>query len=297
MTTPGDQALIDSWALSLHALRPRTVTIYVKNLRLLCSWLEERGVELHEVTKQYAQAWVKDMQDRGLKGNTVRSRFYAARSFYKWAADEGEVAVNPVGDMAVRRPSEPPPDVLTEAEEAALLRACQGTTFRDRRDMAIIRLGLATGLRAAELCGLELADVDLQNRLAVVRDGKGGRQRVVRFDPATAAAIDRYRRVRARRTKAHLPALWLGQRGALAPDSGLGHLLAVRAREAGIRHVHPHMLRHSFADRWLSNGGTEGDLQQLGGWESAQVMRRYGAAQAVDRALRAYDRVDPMGGV
>ena len=58
---------------------------------------------------------------------------------------------------------------------------------------------------------------------------------------------------------------------------------------AGIGHVHPHMLRHTFAHRFLEQGGTEGDLQQLGGWESAEVMRRYGSARAVDRALAAYD--------
>lgn len=74
-------------------------------------------------------------------------------------------------------------------------------------------------------------------------------------------------------------------------------MLNKRAEEAGVDHVHPHRLRHTWADRWLRAGGNEGDLQRLGGWESAEIMRRYGAARAVDRALAAYDSVDPMAGL
>lgn len=72
-------------------------------------------------------------------------------------------------------------------------------------------------------------------------------------------------------------------------------MLDKRAAIAGIDHVHPHQLRHTWADRWLRAGGNEGDLQRLGGWESAEIMRRYGEARAVDRALAAYDTINPMG--
>jgi integrase/recombinase XerD len=76
---------------------------------------------------------------------------------------------------------------------------------------------------------------------------------------------------------------------------GVPEMLAKRAREAGIGHVHPHQLRHTWADRWLAAGGSEGDLQRLGGWESPEIMRRYGESRAVDRALAAYDTIDLMG--
>ena len=72
-------------------------------------------------------------------------------------------------------------------------------------------------------------------------------------------------------------------------------MLERRAQAAGIGHIHAHQLRHTFADRFLSAGGNEGDLQRLGGWESSEIMRRYGAARAVDRALNAYDGLDLMG--
>lgn len=117
---------------------------------------------------------------------------------------------------------------------------------------------------------------------------------MVRFDAATAAALDRYKRVRARHAYAGLPWLWIGHRGRTT-RKGVPAMLNKRAAQAGIGHVHPHQLRHTWADRWLRAGGNEGDLQRLGGWESAEIMRRYGAARAVDRALAAYDTVNPMG--
>ncbi len=118
----------------------------------------------------------------------------------------------------------------------------------------------------------------------------------MRFDAATVAALDRYKRIRARHRLANLSAFWIGFRGPLT-RKGLGPIFDKRSTQAGIGHIHPHQLRHTFASRWLAAGGNEGDLQRLGGWENADVMRRYGAAQGVDRALDAYDRIDIMEGL
>ena len=74
-------------------------------------------------------------------------------------------------------------------------------------------------------------------------------------------------------------------------------MLSKRCEIAGVDHIHPHQLRHTWADRWLAAGGNEGDLQRLGGWENSDVMRRYGAARAVDRALASYDTTNPMEGL
>ena len=139
-----------------------------------------------------------------------------------------------------------------------------------------------------------MGDLDLVNRIVAVRHGKGDRARVSRFDPATAAGLDRYKRVRGRHRLAGRPELWLGHRGPLT-RKGIPRILDKRTAQAGLPHVHPHQLRHTWADRWLAAGGNEGDLQRLGGWESAEVMRRYGAVRATDRALAAYDDIAPMG--
>lgn len=291
-----NEALVESWRLSLHDKRPRTIALYLDEVRRFAGWLAANGRpdaapgDLAEIGRRDAEAYLTALRAEGRAPATIRSRWIALRSFYGWAHDEEEVAENPLAKVKVERPAPPPPDVLTDDQVDALLKACVGTTFYDRRDLAIVRTLLATGLRVSELVGLELADLDLVNRIAVVRDGKGGRQRVVRFDAATASALDRYRRARARHRFASLPALWIGHRGAMS-RKGIPAVLDKRAAEAGIGHVHPHQFRHTFADRWLAAGGTEGDLQRLGGWENSDVMRRYGEARAVDRALDAYDRI------
>jgi site-specific recombinase XerD len=291
-----NEALLESWELSLHSKRPRTVALYRTEARRFAAWLAEAGKaggDLAAVAKRDVEAWIGDMRERGLSAATIRNRWIVLRNLYGWATEEGEIPENPMARVKVDKPSPPPPAVVSEADLAALLKACEGAGFNERRDHAIVRTLVATGLRVSELVGLEVGDLDLRNRIAVVRDGKGGRQRVVKFDPATAAALDRYKRVRARHRCAAEPALWIGHRGPMS-RKGIPELLARRAKAAGIGHVHPHQLRHTWADRWLAAGGSEGDLLVMGGWESADVMRRYGQARAVDRALAAYDAIDPM---
>jgi site-specific recombinase XerD len=224
----------------------------------------------------------------------MRSRWIALRNLYGWCVDEDELDASPLERVRVEKSNPPAPDVLTDDDIAKLLKACEGRGFYERRDLALIRFMLATGVRVSEATDLTLEDVDLRNRVAHVRHGKGDRARLVRFDAATAAAIDRYIRARARHRFAHLPALWIGHRGKMT-RKGVPSMLDKRAAQAGVDHVHPHQLRHTWADRWLRLGGNEGDLQRLGGWESSDIMRRYGEARAVDRALAAYDRINPLG--
>jgi integrase len=228
---------------------------------------------------------------------TLRSRWITLRDFYNWAVEEEEIDASPMARVKVAKASSPPVRVVTDAEVAALLSACSGTAFPERRDAALIRVLAATGVRVSELCSMKVDQIDLPNRIAPVW-GKGKKPRYVRFDAETAKALDRYLRARARYRTAHLDDLWIGHRGALTRQ-GVPSILAkrsVQARAAGhdIGHIHPHAFRHRFAHRWLVNGGTEGDLQRLGGWTSDQVMRRYGSALADDRALAAYDRLKPM---
>jgi site-specific recombinase XerD len=123
--------------------------------------------------------------------------------------------------------------------------------------------------------------------------GKGRQPRAVPIGAKAARDLDRYLRARAQHGRRELPWLWLGLRGRLT-QSGVGQMLTERARAVGIeRNVHPHLFRHGFADSWLADGGTEGDLMRIGGWRSQTVMRRYGSAQADERARASHRKRSP----
>jgi site-specific recombinase XerD len=143
--------------------------------------------------------------------------------------------------------------ILADDQVVALLDEVDGRRFVDRRDSALFRMMLATGLRRAEICGLDLAAVDLDRRVVFVASGKGDRSRFSRFDAETAKRIDRYFRIRAHHRLHGLPALWLTHMGGMT-IKGLGTVLARRSAAAGVGHVHPHQLRHTWADR-LKRGG------------------------------------------
>jgi site-specific recombinase XerD len=179
--------------------------------------------------------------------------------------------------------------VFTEDELAALLATCKGGGFQNRRDYAVISLFKDAGIRLSELVGLRLDDVNPANREATVT-GKGDRQRIVRFTCDTARALDRNARERAKHPMARVPALWLGAHGGPMTASGVYQMIERRGRAACVE-VKPHKFRHTFSNNWLDNGGAEGDLMELNGWSSPQMLARYGRSA---RARRHYD--DVMGG-
>jgi site-specific recombinase XerD len=192
---------------------------------------------------------------------------------------------------------EKPVPFFTSVELSKLGKACQGSTFAQRRDAAILAVFRVTGIRLAELAGIRYdpdnpgrSDLDLERREIRVR-GKGGKDRTVRIDHEAARRVDRYLRVRARHGQAHRLGLWLGTHGR-GPLTGNGIYQMVRRRgeQAGVR-VYPHRFRHHFSHTWLDRGGAEGDLMELNGWSSPQMLHRYGGSAGGARARRHYDLI------
>jgi site-specific recombinase XerD len=296
---------IKSFDLTLRAAGRADTTIkgYIDNARWLAGWLAVEHPDVDDWTQvgvPHLRLFFVHLRDeRGCTKNSSNSIGRALQAFFKWFAAEEDVP-NP---MSVVKPppapkpgSSPPPVIAVDQVGALLKDAERGKDFESRRDAALLRLFAATGGRVTELALLDLSDVDVAAREATVI-GKGGKIRKVRFDHKCALALDRYLRVRARHKYAHLPALWLGTRRATGMTaSGVRQIIRRRGRRLGLK-LWPHLFRHTFAHNWLDAGGAEGDLMELCGWDSPQMLRHYGASARSARARRAYDRIDVMGGV
>ena len=294
MDTGELQMLAKSYERSLLAtnLSPATVQIYISSVRHFGAFLEAQGMPLvvAHITREHVEEFLAD-QLRRLRPASAETRYRGLKSFFDWAVEDGEIRESPMARVKRPKIPEQPPAMLSDDELRKLLKACEGKDYRDRRDLAILRLFIDTGMRRSELAYLKVADVDLDQNLAFVM-GKGRRPRACPFGRKTAMALDRYLRVRAQHRHASSEALWLGTSGPMT-DSGVDTALRRRAREAGVAGVHAHLFRHGYAHTWLSQGGQEQDLMMLAGWRSRTMLGRYGASAAAERAREAYRRLSP----
>lgn len=282
----------------VHQLRGKnravtTMRAYVEAIVRLDEFLAAHGMPqaIGGITREHVESFIIALLEAGSPASAL-ARYRALQQFFKFLEEEGEIERSPMTRMHPPHVPETPVPVLQADELKRLLKSCEGRGFDERRDLALIAVLVDTGLRRAELAGLQLGDVDLDLQQATVV-GKGSRVRTVDFGRRATQALDRYLRVRSQHDAHTLEWLWLGRSGRLTAW-GIAQVMERRAKQAGVEHANLHRFRHTAAHLWMAAEGSETGAMQHFGWRSRQMLSRYGASAAAERARAEHRRLSPL---
>jgi integrase/recombinase XerC len=306
---PDDRLLVDRYLTHVRVqkrLAERTVTLYTLDLQKLREFAALIPVDLCRVHNAHIRRWVAQMHSAGRTGRGIALILSGWRSFYRWLGQEGLVSSNPVQDVRAPKVAKPLPKALgvDEAVQLAAYRNTEADPWLQARDAAMVELLYGSGLRVAELTGLDVQAstlargwVDLQAGLAHVL-GKGDKRRSVPVGSHALQALQAWLTVREQGLRAASgqeaqQALFIGRHGTRLSSQSVWQRLKSRSLQAGLATpVHPHMLRHSFASHVLQSSGDLRGVQELLGHANISTTQVYTRLD-FQHLAKAYEAAHP----
>ena len=276
-----------------RGLSRNTLEAYRGDLLQLGAFLARCGVGVLEAQHGDLAAFIAELAGAA-SAATLGRKVACVRSFYRHLRREGLIAHDPTAELRGPRKTQRLPRVLTRQEVAKLMGEPKGTEPRALRDRALLEILYACGLRVSEAIGLELADVDLEERMLRAR-GKGSKERLVPIGRQAASALRAYC-VRGRPALLGARAesrLFVNHRGSPLSRQGLYKIVQRHARGAGLEaRMSPHTLRHSFATHLLAGGCDLRSLQEMLGHADLATTQLYTQLSA-ERLKDAYFSAHP----
>jgi integrase/recombinase XerC len=317
---------------------PHTISNYGKDLSQFLDFLSPPGLQppaLTEVTHGMIREFVANLHDLGLEKSSIARKLAALRSFFKYCMREGHLKESPARLVPTPKLPKRIPAVLsaeemngflnhlagivspavegpekTERRKRAAHEEVQETAKSEeeglflRRDRALLELLYAAGLRVSELTGLNLKDIDQQERIVRVR-GKGNKERIVPYGGKAQDALDNYWPLRDQlllqnqsgrsgsRGAPHRDAVFLNYTGRRLTQRSVGRVVKKYVRLANINwDLHPHSLRHAFATHLLADGADLRAIQELLGHQSLSTTQKYTHA-SIRQLMETYDKAHP----
>ena len=269
-------------------LAARTLAMYQRAFERLQRCAEAAAVPLREVLPHHVRRWAGQMHAQGLGPGSIAIELSAWRSLYRWLGREGLVAQNPVAGVRAPRSPKPLPKALAVDQAMALAEFKDDPTERRdspalaARDQCITELLYGCGLRVSELVALDaqpgpqaIGWIDIADATAHVR-GKGDKPRSVPVGGPALQALQGWLSLRPQMATPGEPALLVSNRGGRITTGQVRSRLKRRAQQAGLpTHVHPHMLRHSFASHLLQSSGDLRAVQELLGHANITTTQVY----------------------
>ena len=237
-----------------------TLDAYRRDLTALHDWADAQQLPpLTELHTDQLRSFIASGHRQGLAPKSLQRRLSACRSFYNWLLKHGRISASPVAGLRAPKAPRKLPQVL-DADEAVQLVEVPTDAPLGLRDRALLELFYSSGLRLSELCGLRWQDLDLASGVVTVL-GKGRKQRIVPVGSHAKKALAEWR---AEKPAADNAQVFPGRGG--GPISQRAVQLRIKAlaqRQGLFKHVHPHMLRHSFASHILESSGDLRGVQEL----------------------------------
>lgn len=283
---------INEFLQTLQHLSAHTIKAYQRDLNSLLGYCRKNEItDWKQVDARRLQDFVAWRHRRGISGRSLQRSLSAIRSFYTYLIDLGEVSANPARGLKTPKTPRKLPALL-DVDQCAHLMEIADQHPLAIRDRAMMELMYSSGLRLSELTGLNMHDIDLVDRLVTVT-GKGNKTRSIPIGKIACEILKRWIKVRQGMSSPDEKAVFTSRRGQRLGSRSVQQRFQQWALRQGIDlHLHPHMLRHSFASHILESSGDLRAVQELLGHSDISTTQIYTHLD-FQHLARVYDETHP----